>query len=312
MFEVKGLDSSMCNDVVDVVVVATKNDPHALVVIDELREQGFSTIRFNLDDLRSSRIVSDLDRVALEIDGYRHRVDSHSAVWWRYTGQFDVGGLDDDEARLALDEAPYLLIGIFSAAGVRFVDPPFSVYRAEIKPLQLSAARRIGIRTPLTRLTNDPESARSFGATMRVVAKAVSPGVGIAPFVAEVRNVDMDYVTPLPTMLQEMVQAESDVRVVVVGTDAWIWNREREDTTTDWRQVDPRGEGFELNHDHEIEQQAIALTMELGISMAVQDWLQTTSGPVFLESNAQGAWLFLGGSESLVVPAIAKHLAGGR
>jgi hypothetical protein len=185
--------------------------------------------------------------------------------------------------------------------------------RVRRRPLCVApAARRIGIRTPLTRLTNDPESARSFAANMRVVAKAVSPGVGIAPFVAEVLDADMDYVTPLPTMLQEMIHADSDVRVVVVGTDAWIWNRQREVTTTDWRQVDPCGEGFELIRDHGLKQQALALTVELGISMTVQDWLHTSAGPVFLESNAQSAWLFLERSATLVVPAIAKHLAGNR
>jgi hypothetical protein len=52
------------------------------------------------------------------------------------------------------------------------------------------------------------------------------------------------------------------------------------------------------------------MSAALGLSMSVQDWLVSDRGPVFLESNAQGAWLFLSGSDQLVTPAVAQHLKG--
>ena len=44
--------------------------------------------------------------------------------------------------------------------------------------------------------------------------------------------------------------------------------------------------------------------------MSVQDWLETASGPVFLEANPQGSWLFLQGAEIQIGPALASHLRG--
>jgi len=44
--------------------------------------------------------------------------------------------------------------------------------------------------------------------------------------------------------------------------------------------------------------------------MSAQDWLETGDGPVFLESNAQGEWLFLKGARERVPSALAQHLLG--
>ena len=44
--------------------------------------------------------------------------------------------------------------------------------------------------------------------------------------------------------------------------------------------------------------------------MSVQDWLETKDGPVFLEGNPQGQWIFLAGSRELVPSAVAEHLLG--
>jgi hypothetical protein len=115
-------------------------------------------------------------------------------------------------------------------------------------------------------------------------------------------------VQALPTLLQELVPATSDLRVVVIGTRGWVWRRPREPGMIDWRQIDPGGDGFELVEDAALAKQAVAMTKALKLTMSVQDWLEIPGGPVFLESNAQGAWLFLRRSDEIVVPALAEHL----
>lgn len=294
----------------DVVVVANPEDPHGDVVHDQLAVMGSTAVRFNLCDLRHSRITSDLDSVQLEINGDIYDVTPSTSVWWRQIGSVDTSGLNDDEANLARDEGPHLLIGSLCAAQVRFVDDPFAIARAETKLLQLSVAKSLGVKIPSTCVTSAPEVARGFSAHRGVVAKAVSPGFGIAPFVAEVLEPELDLVAALPTLLQERVQCLSDLRVVVIGPETWIWSRRREDATVDWREIDPRGSGFELVSNDELGAVARTLTHALGLSMSIQDWLETDQGPVFLESNAQGSWLFLPESRSLVAPALARHLRG--
>jgi glutathione synthase/RimK-type ligase-like ATP-grasp enzyme len=134
-------------------------------------------------------------------------------------GSVDTGQLEPDEAQLAIDEAPYLLIGMLKAAGVRLVDEPFDIQRAEIKQVQFAVADRIGAVSPVTRITNDYGSALDLASRGRIVAKAVSPGSGIAPFVGEVSRADLELVTGLPTMLQELIDATADLRIVVVDRD---------------------------------------------------------------------------------------------
>ena len=143
--------------------------------------------------------------------------------------------------------------------------------------------------------------------TMRLVAKPLSPGQGIAPYVAEVHAGDLVEFGGLPVLLQELV-VDADLRVVVVGSRAWTWRRPRNPDAIDWRAEDPCGTGFERASSPAVEREAIDLTGALGLTMSVQDWLETPDGIVFLEANPQGAWTFLDRSEEVIPDALAAHL----
>jgi len=293
---------------VDVVAVTDPDDLHWTVVSEHLDRPRSTVIRFNLADLRRTPLISEMGYLNLTIDGRSYLISSRTCVWWRRPGVVETSGLDDEEARLAFDEGPPLLLGALEQADVRIVDHPFVVARSEIKQLQLAIAQRLGISVPATLVTNDSGYARIFAADRKIVAKAVSPGFGIAPYVAEVFDDELDSLKALPTMLQELVPAMADLRVVVLGNDTWTWRRRREPGTVDWRQVDPEGADFVPTICEEVQVCGREIAAALGLSISVQDWLETDKGPVFLESNAHGAWLFLPGSQEIVAPAIAKHL----
>lgn len=292
----------------DVVVVANQADMHCDVVIEELVRAGKVVVRFNLADLRSACLIAEPGCVRLRIGAINYHVSSAASVWWRQPGAVDTADLSPDEAQLAFDEGPHLLIGALGAAGVRFVDDPFVMARAEVKLMQLAAACRLGIAIPDTMVTNDPCSARSFASGRKVIAKAVSPGIGIAPFVAEVFDSEIYSVSTMPTLIQELVPATADLRVVVVDGHSWIWRRGREAATIDWRQVDPAGNSFYPSTNRDLDRHACELAAYLGLSMSVQDWLETDDGPIFLESNSQGAWLFLKDARTLIAAVTARHL----
>lgn len=218
--------------------------------------------------------------------------------------------MDPDEARLRRDEMPHVLVGGLAACGVRWVDEPFNVERAERKLFQLRTASRMNLAVPLSVVTNDSVPAARTIDTMRIVAKPLSPGQGIAPHVAEVRAEDLIEFGGLPVLLQELVvAAEADLRVVVVGSRAWTWRRPRDPDTIDWRAEDPHGDGFEHVSLAAVERDAIDLTGALGLTMSVQDWLETPDDAVFLEANPQGAWAFLNRSEEFIPDALAAHLS---
>ena len=295
----------------DVLVVDNEGDPHSQAVIEELLELGVSALRYNLADLRRNLITVRPGVMKLVTEGHRYRITPKTTVWWRRYGRVEVSDLEHEEAQLAQDECPHILNGALQSAAVRWVDDPNDVDRAELKVFQLQAASRLGIRFPDSLVTNDPALARQFTAGRRCVAKALSPGTGIAPFTDTVTDADIDLLSQLPALLQEKISATADLRIVVIGDEAWMWRRPRNQSTVDWRSRDPNGSDFvRATEDNNILDRARQVTSALGLSMAVQDWLETDDGPVFLESNAQGNWLFLRGARDIVAPALARHLAG--
>ena len=293
----------------DVLAVDDEGDAHGQAVIEELLALGLRAARYNLADLNRHLIIVRPGVVDLVIDGHDYQVTAATTVWWRRQGWADISHLDDEEAQLAHDEGPHILRGALQSAGVRWVDDPSVVDRAELKLFQLQAASNLGIRVPDSVATNDLAAARQFTAARPCVAKALSPGFGITPYTDTVTNEDLDRVAQLPALLQEEVTASADLRVVVIGSSAWVWRRLRDGTVLDWRAEDASGSDFRVTGDPEVLNHACQVTSALGLTMSVQDWLETDSGPVFLESNAQGNWMFLNGARAIVAPALAQHIA---
>lgn len=293
-----------------VLIVDNCDDPHGEAILKELATLGFRVARYNLTDLRRCHIQVEPGVLRLGIDTDRYRITSDTTVWWRRRGAVDVTDLDDEEARLALDEGPHILLGALRSVGVRWVDDPNTVNRADLKLFQLGVAQELGVKIPKSIVTNDLDSARKLaGPSGSIVAKALSPGVGIAPFTSEVEEDELECVVALPTLLQERIIATVDLRVVVIGDRGWLWRRPRSGSTIDWRAEDPDGLGFHVADDQEVLDNARRITSALGLTMSVQDWLETDNGAVFLESNAQGNWLFLERAREIIVPALARFLA---
>ena len=293
----------------DVLVVADEGDPHSEAVTDELRARNVCAARYNLADLNRHLIVVRPGVADLVIEERRFQITAATTVWWRRQGVVATSHLDADEAQLARDEGPHILRGALQSAAVRWVDDPAVIDRAELKLFQLQAAAKLGVRVPDSTATNDPDAARQFRAAKPCVAKALSPGFGITPYTDRVMEEDIDLLANLPALLQEEITATADLRVVVVGGSAWVWRRPRGDML-DWRAEDAGGSEFDMAEDDQVLDHARQITFALGLTMSVQDWLETDAGPVFLESNAQGNWLFLRDARTMVAPALAQHLVG--
>jgi len=299
-------------DHVDVLIVANADDRHHLVVDGSLRELEARTLRLNLSDLASTQIVTRPGSLDIAEGDSWSRVDRETTVWWFRAGRPVVDeGAAADEAQLIIDESPSVLIGSLRAAGVRWVDDPDTIRRAEWKLSQLTVAAGLDIRTPRWTATNSPPVAQQFADGHPLVAKALSAGTGIAPYAAAVPTEELGKPNGVVTLFQQLVTAAADLRVVVIDGQTWAWRRAREPGTIDWRAVDRRGAGFAPVSADAMGVGPARITSSLGLTMSVQDWLETSDGPVFLEANPQGAWLFLSGASTTVAPALAYHLRHG-
>jgi hypothetical protein len=296
---------------VDVLLVADDGDPHCTAVDARLQTLGTKTLRLNLSDVPSRLLISKIGALDIAGDGGWARVDGETTVWWFRAGSVrSQKGIKPDEQQLIADEAPAIFVGALRAAGVRWVDDPDIIRRAEWKLSQLAVAAALGITTPPWTVTNSPDAARQLADGHVVVAKPLSSGHGIAPFTAAVLTEDLDRPGDLATLFQRRVDANADVRVVVIDGQTWAWRRAREANTVDWRAVDSTGRGF-CRIPVETWRDPSRLTSALGLTISVQDWLETAHGPVFLEANPQGSWLFLDGAEKEIGHALATYLRDG-
>jgi hypothetical protein len=293
---------------VDILVVADAGDQHCAVLCARLESLNATVLRLNLSDLLSTPLISRVGALDIGRAGGWSRVDGGTTVWWFRAGSArSPDGTAADERQLIADEAPAVLIGSLRAAGVRWVDDPDVVRQAEWKLRQLSAAATLGIATPPWTVTNDAAGARQLADGHPVVAKPLSAGSGIAPFTTELSPEDLADPGVLPTLIQRKVDAAADLRVVVIAGQLWVWRRPRETGMVDWRSTDPEGCGFS-QLPAQVWDEPSRLTSALGLTMSVQDWLETDAGPVFLEANPQGGWLFLEAAENEVALALAAHL----
>ena len=293
----------------DVLVLDNPDSLHAQLLLTALASHGLTGHRANCADLRQASITIHADRLRLSLPDRLWEVSPTTAVWYRRLGSPVVEDLDLDEGEFVRDEMPHILLGGLSACGVRWVDEPFDVERAERKLYQMAVAARLNLTIPDSVVTNDLAVASGMLEKMRLVGKPLSPGCGIAPFVDEVGEEDLSDFGELPVLLQELVDtAGADLRVVVIGFRAWTWRRSRTPDAVDWRAKDPDGAGFTYVSPHAVESDAVDLTKALSLTMSVQDWLETPDGVVFLEANPQGAWAFLERSEQFIPDALAVHL----
>lgn len=306
----------MSSRALDVLVVARPGDQHADAVLGLLKDAGASAGRASANALQNDRIRwSPEPDVRLVAEGSELVVDAATCIWWRRPGWFETSVEDHAEVVLLEAEVAQILEGALLSLEPRWVDSPMAIRKAENKLVQLTLAKRLGVRTPDSIVTNEPRVAAEFLEAGAVVAKSVSSGPGLAPYVGPIDPSLLDAVATAPVLLQRLVEADADCRVVTVDDDVFCWTRSRGDLELpDWRHADPPGSGFELQSevDPALGRDALQLAACLGLSVTVQDWLVDSSSHHFLEVNPQGQWLFLDQALEVVAPRFARHLVGKR
>ena len=162
-----------------------------------------------------------------------------------------------------------------------------------MKPIQLRAARDAGMEVPRTLISQNPKAIRAFADEVgRVVAKPVT-GTPYAQTYTGLVNHEMledDHQLALcPAIYQEYVPGSDHLRLCCFGecTYAALVSSE----ALDWRQgpFDARPVAVP----DETQEALRAILRTLGLRMAIVDMKLTEAGPVWLELNPQGQFLFL-------------------
>jgi glutathione synthase/RimK-type ligase-like ATP-grasp enzyme len=309
------------------LIVAADFDLTVDAVLAECEGRGTEIVRFDLadypvnlrlslDDFTGSRTLSVRDRV-VDLGAVR-------TIWYRRPSNI-VGPPDGDWAPA---ESASTIAGALYGTDCLWINRPDRDLTAGFKVYQLHLARRLGLHTPRSVVTNAPARVRDLAdSDERLVFKLlhgalVQPDGGPAtvlttPVTRE--HVDrMAHVRHSPCLFQEHVDKTCEMRVTVVGRTVFpvtIDSQRLTDTAVDWRasgpDSPPYGEFRDVPPDVLV---AIdAMMRGLGIVYGAFDFIVDRQGRwVFLEVNSMGQYLWL--EEDLDLPisaAIASLLAEG-
>ncbi|MDG4790229.1 hypothetical protein O7626_30635 [Micromonospora sp. WMMD1102] len=204
-----------------------------------------------------------------------------------------------------------------SLTWVTSVDPLFA---AENKVVQYRAALTAGIRIPATAMSGSPgDLAAELGDSF--VLKPLGPGHFQEPdgssrvlYIKKVQAAGLagSDLLDAPFLAQEVVAAEAHLRVVTVGSRAWTAELDAHGLPLDWREDESAHHTFAATDRWpQVEKAAVRLAAILGVGYSSQDWLIDEGGPVFLDLNPGGQWLFLPEPiATSVAQALADWLAG--
>lgn len=317
------------------IITHSKDNESVSLVMNAIEQRGGSTFRFDTDRFPTEvRLVAEYgetpERLLLTSDGATLNLRDVSAIWHR---RLNIGGrlpheMERQFRAASLGEARATVMGMLASLGAFRMDAEPLIRRAENKQLQIQMARELGLETPRTLITNDPEAVRAFARTCErgLVTKMLSSFaiyedeaekvVFTNPVTAEDLH-DLDGLRLCPMTFQEQVSKTLELRVTIVGErvmaaaiDSQASARAAHDWRRDGAQLLRAWQPYELPST--VEEKLLRLMDYFELNYVAADFILTPEGRhVFLEVNPSGEFFWLEQSPGLPISnAIADVLLG--
>jgi glutathione synthase/RimK-type ligase-like ATP-grasp enzyme len=269
-------------------------------------------------------------RTIVSWDGYDLDLAQVTSVWYRRPGDFILSDkLLPEEKQWVRSECSHCVRSAWDGMQTLWVSEPDAIRRASLKGVQMRTAIEMGFRVPPFIVTNDVDRASTFISSRpgRVVVKVlcnpvISRQQGVATLYTHlITEKDQDHLASVrfgPTLLQEFIEKDMDVRVTVIGNKLFavgIQSRYREEARIDFR----RAEIYDLPHivltlPERLHSLCIKLVSSLGLTFGAIDLILTPDGEYFfLEINPNGQWYWLEWVTGIpLAKTLSEFLAQGR
>jgi glutathione synthase/RimK-type ligase-like ATP-grasp enzyme len=304
-----------------IIIPTSKRDGHVGAVTKHLDAVGIPWCRINTEDF-TTNVEVDVDPVSGA--GRLHLRDSDrivnlsevSAVWYRKPDPVDVTHFEMDPGALEYVEAEFneILMGLYALLhDVFWFNNPFRARIAHRKLRQLRVAASVGFSVPESLLTNDPKRAVEFANSIR--RDIAIKSLGAISVMQEDGGQTMQYgiftrrlridelqrhqekISFMPTLFQEFIEKESELRVTCVGNDVFaceITSRSNDETADDYR-FDTGSLPHKAVERPDLIDRMQAYMKAFGLNFGCFDFIVPKAGgdPVFLEMNPNGQWLWV-------------------
>jgi len=303
-----------------VLICGNQEDPHTRAVFDEVVRRGFDPFLVDAESLARTSFASgasdfSLDGISVFQKGERGWIRRLAPDDW------NAKGLPGSLGQVVSQAWTSAMVSIVERSGIEWLTDLTTLFRAEDKLLQLRLCNSIGINSPKTVLTNDPDAIpESFGQSL--VIKPIGPsyfledgGEAKIVFATSMDRSDsrMTLLQGAPFLVQPRIDAAKHLRTVTVRDRSWVCELACEEVGLDWRATDAAHDSFIPSFHPDVERDAVRLAEAIGVGYSSQDWIVDENGRShFLDLNPAGQWLFLPSeASSQISQAIADWLAYG-
>lgn len=221
--------------------------------------------------------------------------DIHSVFWRNFCGVYIPSLEDENQLRIAYNDAASALRSLIQACPARWVNSWKAYQFHKEKPLQLSKADQIGVKIPATLISNDPQQVIEFvQSQVKAIFKPVYGGAH-AQFVTE-SHLDSKRLSLAlslaPVTIQEYIPG-TNIRSYVIGKR--VYSAEIRSNSLDFRE-DSQAQLIPVELPQSVQQQCIAITKVFMLEWTAIDWRLSPQGEyVFLEANPSPMFLHFEG-----------------
>lgn len=291
-----------------ILIVGHEEDDHTTGVLDCLAQAGhpallLDTARFPLQSSLTQRFGPGHQRFEYLLGSRAVDLGDCHVAWWRRPQQFELlPDMETTTANFAYLECHEAAAGLWAALDTTWVNPPSLDEVAHHKPYQLAIASRLGLPIPRTVITNDPEAVRALVDELGIERVVYKTFLATEEAWRETRLLQagelalLDRVRLAPVIFQELIPAQADIRVTVVGDRVFS----AAVTTApgayalDYRMSMDTATFTPMNLPAEVERSLLAFVRHLGLVYGAIDLRQRPDGEyVFLEVNPAGEWRFI-------------------
>jgi MvdD family ATP-grasp ribosomal peptide maturase len=301
-----------------VLIITHSQDNESIpLVIQAIEAQGGKAFRFDTDrfptEVQVDVYYARSERVTLSVDDQTLDLSEVSAVWYRRIaiGAKIPDSMDRQMRQASIQESRVTIQGMIASIQGFHLDPLPNIRRAENKQLQLQVARKLGLDTPRTLTTNNPEAVKQFAQECQqgMITKMLSSfaiydeqGLEKVVFTNPISSEDLDNLDGLrfcPMTFQEKIPKALELRTIIVGKrvlTAAVDSQALDQARYDWRKQGiallDAWEPYTLPQD--VEEKLLKLMVEFGLNYGAIDIILTPDGRhIFLEVNPVGEFFWL-------------------
>jgi hypothetical protein len=310
-----------------ILIIGSAADPHIKAVcaqIDRLgAEYKILDLLDNKDNNGDGLELPISERASLKIGKIKIDTSKLSAVWWRIkpVGQIPTGSITEYyDHRFCQREWTYLCNFLeMETSHIFSINERAKATKADNKLLQLRMAEHVGLKTPRTLVSNDPDaiveflSSRHSSAYIFKTLTPYMPPDGRITYTSIVKIEDIQEncatIRMAPGIYQELIAGKYELRLTVVGTEVFATRiNHNSGIDVDWRREIYRDDIYESHQlSTKLRDQVLALHNTLGLFFSAYDVIiDTNDVPIFLETNPAGQWLWL---ERLLAHPISARIA---